>query len=181
MNGFAEAADSAGVLLGAPWFSPLLATLVLASGVGLIGGIGASTSRMPFVAGADRLLPKAFGRVHPRWRTPHVAILALGMVATFLLIAYQAGDSMRAAFDELVSLMVLTGFLPYGYIFASAWKAGMRLSAISGGAVTLLAVVCSVVPPPEIHNVLLFEAKLAAGTLGVLVSAWLIYRRRMRS
>jgi amino acid transporter len=178
MNGFAEIADSAGLLLGAAWLSPLLAILVLASGVGLIGGIGAATSRMPFVAGVDRLLPKAFGKVHPRWGTPHVSILALGIAATFLLIAYQLGDSMRAAFDELVSLMVLTGFLPYLYIFGSAWKAGKRLSAISGIAVTLLALVCSLVPPGEITNVWLFEGKLAAGTLAVVVSAWLVYRRR---
>jgi len=178
MNGFAEVAESAGALLGAPWVSPLLATLVLASGVGLIGGIGASTSRMPFVAGVDRLLPKAFGKVHPRWRTPHVAILALGMASTFLLVAYQLGDTMRAAFDELVSLMVLTGFLPFLYIFGSAWKAGKQLSAISGIAVTLLALVCSVVPPGEITNVWLFEGKLAAGTLAVVVSAWLVYRRK---
>jgi len=178
MNGFAEIADSAGLLLGVAWLSPLLAILVLASGVGLIGGIGTASSRMPFVAGVDRLLPKAFGKVHPRWRTPHISILALGMAATFLLIAYQLGDTMRAAFDELVSLMVLTGFLPFLYIFASAWKAGKRLSAISGLAVTVLALVSSVVPPGEITNVWLFEGKLAAGTVAVVVSAWLVYRRR---
>ena len=42
---------------------------------------------------------------------------------------------------------------------------------------TLLAIVCSVVPTGEIHNVWLFEAKLAGGTLAVVVSGWLIYRR----
>src|SRR5437762_6084564 len=81
MNGFAQIADSAGLLLGAAWLSPLLAILVLASGVGLIGGTGAATSRMPFVASVDRLLPKAFGKVQPRWGTPHISILALGLAA----------------------------------------------------------------------------------------------------
>lgn len=178
MNGFAEVAQSAGSLLQTSWLSPLLALLVLGSGIGFIGGIGAACSRMPYMAGVDRLLPDAFGKVHPKWRTPHVALLSLGLVSTFLLLGYQLGDNMHAAFDELVSLMVLTGFLPYGYIFGCAWKAGKRLSAISGGAVTLLALVCSVVPPPEIHNVVLFEAKLVAGTIAVIVAAWLMYRRR---
>jgi amino acid transporter len=177
LNGFAEVGDSAGLLLGAAWLSPLIALLVLASGVGFVGGIGASTSRMPFAAGVDHLLPAAFGRVHPRWGTPYVSILALGLVATFLLVVYQLGDSMRAAYDELVSLMVITGFLPYLYIFGSAWKAGKRLSAASGGAMTALALFCSVVPPAEITNVWLFEGKLAAGTLAVVASAWLVYRR----
>jgi glutamate:GABA antiporter len=74
--------------------------------------------------------------------------------------------------------MVITGFLPYLYIFGNAWKAGKRLSAISGGAITVLALICSVVPPNEITNVWLFEGKLTAGTLAVLVSAWLVYQRR---
>ena len=178
LNGFAQVGDSAGLLLGARWLSPLLALLVVASGIGFVGGMGTAVSRLPFAAGVDRLLPAAFGKVHPRWGTPYVAILALGLVATSLLVVYQLGDSMRAAYDELVSLMVITGFLPYIYLFGSAWKAGKRLSVVSGGAITALALFCSVVPPGEITNIWLFESKLAAGTLAVVGSGWLIYRRR---
>jgi glutamate:GABA antiporter len=181
LNGFAEFGDSAGLLLGATWLSPVLALLVVASGVGFIGGLGTATSRLPFAAGVDRLLPAAFGKVHPRWGTPYVSILVLGLVATLLLIVYQLGDTMRVAYDELVSMMVIAGFLPYLYIFGSAWKAGKRLSAVSGGAIAALALFCSVVPPAEITNIWLFEGKLAAGTLAVVVSAWLVYRRRNQS
>ena len=181
LNGFAEMGNSAGLLLGATWISPLIALLVVASGVGFVGGLGTATSRLPFAAGVDRLLPPAFGRVHPRWGTPYVSILALGLVATLLLVVYQLGDTIRVAYDELVSLMVITGFLPYLYIFGSAWKAGKRLSAVSGGAITALALFCSVVPPAEITNVWLFEGKLAGGTVAVVVSAWLVYRRRKQS
>ena len=181
LNGFAEMGNSAGLLLGATWISPLIAMLVVASGVGFVGGLGTATSRLPFAAGVDRLLPAAFGRVHPRWGTPYVSILALGLVATLLLVVYQLGDTIRVAYDELVSLMVITGFLPYLYIFGSAWKAGKRLSAVSGGAITALAMFCAVVPPVEITNVWLFEGKLAGGTVAVVVSAWLVYRRRNQS
>jgi len=181
LNGFADVGDAAGLLVGARWLSPLLAFLVVASGVGFIGGVGTATSRMPFAAGADHLLPAAFGRVHPRWATPYVSILALGLVATFLLVIYQLGDSLRTAYDELVSLMVITGFLPYLYIFACACKARKRVSATSGAAITLLALFCSVVPPTEVTKVWLFEGKLAGGTLAVILSAWLIYHRTKRS
>ena len=178
LNGFAEMGDSAGLLLGATWLSPLIALLVVVSGVGFVGGLGTATSRLPFAAGVDRLLPAAFGRVHPRWGTPYVSILALGVVATFLLVIYQLGDTMRVAYVEMVSLMVIAGFLPYLYIFGSAWKAGKRLSVVSGVGITALALFCSVVPPAEIRSVWLFEGKLAAGTLAVVASAWLVYRRR---
>jgi APA family basic amino acid/polyamine antiporter len=180
LNGYEDLAAAAGRLLGAGWLSPLIAVLVLTSGVGFIGGIGTATARLSFAAATDGLLPGAFARVHPTWKTPHVSILALGVVATALLVVYQLGDSLRAAYDELVSLMVITGFLPYLYIFASGWKAGKRLSAMSGGAVTVLALACAAVPPDGITNVWLFEGKLAAGTLAVGISAWLVYRGRQR-
>jgi len=177
MYGYAQAGATAGTALSARWIAPLAGLLVMASALGQIGGIGTSVSRLPFAVGADRLLPAAFAKVHPKWRTPHLSILALGAVASFLLIALQLGDSMRAAYQELVSLMVIVGFLPYLYIFASAWKAGRRWCAISGSFVTVLAVLCAVIPTDEISNVWLFEAKLAAGTLAAVATAWLVYRR----
>lgn len=178
LNGYANVTGSAGLLLGAVWLSPLIAVLVLMSGIGFIGGIGTATSQLPLAAAADGLLPRMFATPHPRWGTPHASILALGIVASILLVAYQLGDTMRAAYEGLVSLMVITGFAPYLYVFGSAWKTGKRLAPLSGGAVTVLAIVCAVVPPDDITNVWLFEGKLAAGTLGVMVSAWLVYRRR---
>ncbi|MGA2599444.1 MAG: APC family permease [Bryobacteraceae bacterium] len=177
LNGLAEAGEKAGRTLGILWLSPAIALLVSLTALGQIGSFGTAVSRLPFAVGVDRLLPAAFGKVHPRWGTPHISILTLGAVASFLLIAIQAGDTMRAAYQELVSLMVIAGFIPYLYIFASAWKAGKRISALSGWAISVMALVCSVVPTAEIHNVWLFEGKLAIGTLAVIASAWLVYRR----
>jgi len=140
--------------------------------------LGTGVSRLPFAAGVDHLLPAAFGKVHPRWGTPYVSILALGAVSSFLLIALQLGNTVRAAYQELVSLMVITGFIPYLYIFGSAWKANRRWSAVSGWAITIMALVCAVAPTAEIKNVWLFESELGAGTLAVVGSAWLVYRGR---
>jgi amino acid transporter len=177
MNGLAEAGESAARTLHLAWLTPVAAVLVMASAVGQFGGLGTSVSRLPFAVGVDRLLPAAFGRVHARWGTPHIAIVTLGVLASFLLVAIQLGDTMRAAYQTLVSLMVITGFLPFLYIFGSAWKAGKRVSAVSGWAITLLAILCSVVPTAEVKNVWLFETKLAVGTAAVIATAWLLYRR----
>ena len=177
LNGVTQAASEAARVLGTPWLPAAVALLVLVTAIGQFGGLGTSVSRLPFAAGVDHLLPAAFARVHPRWATPHVSILSFGVVASCLLIAIQFGDTMRGAYQTLVSLMVIAGFLPYLYMFGSAWKAGKRLSAISGWSITLMAILCSVVPTREIHNVWLFEGKLVAGTLAVIASAWMIYRR----
>ena len=61
--------------------------------------------------------------------------------------------------------------------FGSAWKAGKRISAVSGLAITALAIACAVIPTAAVVNVAMFEAKLAAGTLAVIASAWLLYRK----
>jgi amino acid transporter len=180
MNGLAEAGDEAARTLGIGALGPVVAFLVVASGMGQLGGIGTSVSRLPFAVAHDGLLPAAFARVHPRWRTPHVSILALGGVASSLLIAIQLGDTMRAAYQELTSLMVITGFFPFLYMFGSSWKSGNRISALSGWAVTIVAMLCAIVPTAETTNVWLFEGKLAAGTLGVIGSARVVYRRRAR-
>jgi amino acid transporter len=177
MNGFGQAAASAGAELGVVWLAPLVAALVMASAVGQFGGIGTSISRLPFAVGVDKLLPPAFGRVHPRWGTPHLALIVLGVIASGLLIVIQIGDTMRTAYQELVSLMVITGFIPYIYIFGSAWKAGKRVSALSGWAITLLAIVCAVVPSADVTNVWLFEGKLIVGTVAVIAVSWWLYRR----
>jgi amino acid transporter len=177
MNGLAEAGGSAARTLGLAWLTPVIALLVMASAIGQFGGLGTTVSRLPFVVGVDQLLPAAFGKLHSRWGTPHLSIVTLGVLASLLLVVIQLGDTMRAAYQALVSLMVITGFLPFLYIFGSAWKAGKRISAISGGTITLLAILCSVVPTSEVKNVWLFETKLAVGTAAVIATAWLLYRR----
>ncbi|MCU1325557.1 MAG: amino acid permease-associated region [Bryobacterales bacterium] len=177
LNGLAQTGDTAGRILGAPWLAPLIAVMVLCSAIGQFGGMGSSAARMPFAAGVDGLLPAAFAKVHPRWATPWLSILTMGLVASVMLISIQLGDTVRAAYQTVVSLMVISGFLPFIYVFGSAWKAGKRISSLFGWAVTVLAILCSLVPSDDIHNVWLFELKLLAGTLAVIGSGYLVYRR----
>lgn len=177
--GMAQASETAAGMLHTPWLPSMVAILILITGIGQFGGLGTSASRLPFSAGADKLLPSAFGRVHPRWHTPHVSIIVLGVAGSLLLIIFQAGDSLRAAYDTLLSMMVLAGFLPYFYIFGSAWIAGKRVSAISGWLVTLFAVVASLIPSGQVNNVWLFEAKIGVSTAAMVLVAWLLYRRAL--
>ncbi len=180
VHGVAQAGQEAGTELGCWWIAPLVGVLLIASAIGQFGALGTSTARMPFAVGVDHLLAPAFSRIHPRWGTPHISLLIFGAIASFLLVAAQLGETGRAAYQELISLMVITGFLPYLYMFSSAWKAGRRLSAVSGIMVTVLAIACAVVPTAEVRNVPLYELKLLGGTAAVITSAWMLYRRALR-
>jgi amino acid transporter len=181
LSGVPQAGVHASQILGAAWLPFVIVVLIMAAAVGQFGGFGSATARMPFAAGVDHLLPRVFGRLHSRWKTPYAGILAMGAVSTVLLGFSQLGDTMLAGYDTLISLMVIAGFLPYFYIFLSAWKAGKRISASTGGIVTAIAIVCAVVPTGDVHRVWLFELKIILGTAAIIGSAWLVYTRAQRT
>ena len=165
--------------LGAGWLPVVFAVLSVGGMLGQFGGILSATSRLSFAAAQDGLIPAVFGRVHPRWRTPHVSMLALAAMATMLMLVMQLGDTMRAAYQELVSMMVLGSFMPFLYLFGSAWKAGLRIEPFCGIAMTLLAMLFSMVPPDDITNVWLFEAKLIGGAALLLgLGRWIYLSNR---
>ncbi len=178
-------------------FTALLLTL------GSVGGTGAwlaGSARIPFVAGIDRLLPPAFGKVHPRWQTPHVAILTQGVLASLFLMMSLPGGSVAETYLLLSELTIITYFVPYLYLFlclirlraaeaatdegtpvprpggtAGAWAAG-----VTGFATTLLAIAVSLIPSAAVTNPWLYEAKLIAGTLVFFGAGLLLYRFRRR-
>jgi amino acid transporter len=58
-----------------------LAALITCGITGQLGAWLSGSARVPFAIGLDRYLPPAFARLHPRWKTPHVAILTQGSPA----------------------------------------------------------------------------------------------------
>jgi amino acid transporter len=175
LTGLVQAGDAAASRAGMPWAPALLAVLVLAGVLGQFAAWLSGSARIPFVIGLDRCLPQAFSRVHPRWGTPHVSILVQGAACTLFLAALQAGENLRAGYQLLVDMTVITYFLPYLYIFGAAWKHGARAAAICGIAVTLLAIGFSLVPPPEASSVWLFQAKLIGGCALLIAAARIVF------
>ena len=55
-----------------------------------IAGIGSAwmggSARIPFVAGLDSYMPAAMGKVHPKYSTPHVALIVQGIVSLILIV-----------------------------------------------------------------------------------------------
>lgn len=175
LHGLADGGRAAGTALSMHWLGPLAAIMILAGAVGQFGALGAAAARLPFVVGADRYFPPIFARLHPRWGTPYWSVLLIGGLSSLFLVLMQVGETLRAAYQLLVDLMVLTTFVPFGFIFLSAWKCGTRVSAVLGLAVSALAMVCSLVPTADAKNVWLFEAKLLGGAALLTASAWVLF------
>jgi glutamate:GABA antiporter len=177
--------------------SIVVSAVALLLAVARIGGVGAwltGSSRVAFVVGLDRYLPPAFGRIHPRWRTPYVAILVQGVVAiVFLLLSVLGkGTTVETAFLILIDMSLLIYFIPYLYLFVCfmvhCWRQpkdkalvipggriGALLAGVSGTAITAFAMIVAMFPPPGTTEILRHEVKLAGGSFFLVGVGLIVY------
>jgi amino acid transporter len=156
---------------------------------------------VPFVVGIDRYLPQAFGKIHPRWKTPYIAILVQAVISCAILLVSQINESTRGAYDFLVSATNILYFIPFLYMFAAAirlfsrkdrkenseailipgGKAGVWAVSGTGFLIVLIGIFVSLVPPGDSTNKLGFEMKLVGGTVATIVIGLLLYWRGARA
>src|SRR6201994_2954693 len=105
----------------------LAAMLVTVGNAGGVGSTVAGIARVPFVVGIDRYLPAAFGKIHPRWKTPYVAILVQAIVSGIILLASQIKSATVAeAYQLVVDAAIILYFIPFLYMFAAVIKLAHR-------------------------------------------------------
>ncbi len=191
MQGLMQAIARTAGRVGFQGVIPFAAFLIALSNVGAAGAYLAATGRLPFVAGIDRFLPEAFGKLHPRWRTPWVALLTQAVLGAVFIFLGQAGTSVKGAYDVMVSMTVITYFIPYLYLFAAMIRlqrepAGAGVIRVPGGslmaksvavvgfAATSLTIVLSLIPQPDEVNKPLAVLKVVGGSgLLVGIGAWI--------
>src|SRR5207249_5690457 len=57
------------------------------------------SSRLPMVAGWDRLLPSWFSRLHPKFKTPINSVIFVSAITLTIAIASQIGAGIQEAFQ----------------------------------------------------------------------------------
>jgi amino acid transporter len=196
-SGVFQAITAASVILKIGALGIIAALLVTVGNAGGVGSTVAGIARVPFVVGVDRYLPESFGRIHPRWRTPHISILVQAGISGAILLLSQINETAVGAYQMLVDAAVILYFIPFLYMYAAAiklayrpdrestpgavlipgGKAGVWLAGGLGFLVVLLGIVLSLVPPGETQNKFLFETKLVSGTaVAILIGLALYYR-----
>jgi amino acid transporter len=177
--GVMQAIDHVSVRFGWLAITPLAAVLVTISCIGSVGAWLASVARIPLVAGIDRYLPAAFGRVHPRWKSPVTAIMTQAIVSALFIIAGQSGNTVRDAYDVLVSATVLITMVPFAFLFAAAIKLGSRpavvVCAIVGLLTTLAAMILAALPSQGETNPTLAVVKVLGLTALMLGGGAAVY------
>ena len=150
-------------------------------------------TRLPMVAGWDRLLPEWFTRLHARYRTPVNSILFVGAATLALGIVGLIGVGKQEAFQLLWNASGVFYSLTYLVMFAIPLfglrgteprpTLGLRLCALSGFLMTILYVALSIVPIIQVESRLLFALKISGLILvtnGVGLGIYLAARRRRR-
>lgn len=208
-SGIADAVDLTTGRLGLAGMGALTGLLLVVGSIGGTNSWVAGAARVPFAAGVDSVLPSAFGRLHPRYRTPHVALIVQGLAASVLFLASVfisiGGEqtSIQESYDILINLTILIYFVPYLYLFA-AWirlrraesstpddqvmtmTRGMGhvwLVAGCGFAATFIAIALVFVPPPGTESVFNYQANLVGQALALFAVGAVFYvaaRRQQR-
>jgi amino acid transporter len=182
-------------------FVGVLAALFVSVGNG--GGVGstvAGIARVPFVVGIDRYLPAAFGKIHPRWKTPYISIIVQATVSGLVLLFSQLNDTTRGAYQFLVDAAIILYFIPFLYMYAAAiklagrkdrlenpqavlipgGKLGVWIASGLGFFVVLAGIILSLIPPGDSSDKLGFELKLIGGTVASVVLGLVLYFRGVR-
>ena len=140
----------------------------------------AGNTRLPMVAGWDRLLPDWFTRLDPKRKTPVNSILFVGAMTLAVGLVGLIGVGEQEAFQLLWNASGIFYALTYLVMFAiplfglkgtgqraPRW---LKLASASGLLMTLLYVTLSILPVIKVENRVAFAAKITA----VIVTANLI-------
>jgi glutamate:GABA antiporter len=160
LGGLPQAIAAASARMGVPDLTPWIVGLLLLSSLGSLSSWYAASARLPFAAGIDSYLPQSFGKSHPRFGSPYVALIFQAVLVLIFLFLSQAGASVKTAYDFMIAMGVLTYTLPYVLMFIAflvlrkqpggpgIWKApGGVLVGVVGLIITIAAIILSAVPP----------------------------------
>ncbi|HEV2215878.1 MAG TPA: amino acid permease, partial [Terracidiphilus sp.] len=149
----------------------------------------------------DRYLPQAFGKIHPRWKTPYISILVQAGLSAAVLLLSQMNATTLSAYQYLVDAGIILYFIPFLYMFAAVIKlahrkdrkdnphavlvpggiVGVWICGLLGFSVVLLGILFSFVPPGEFASQGSFVAALIATTGGTVLIGLALYWRGARS
>lgn len=172
--------------LGLGALTPVVSGLLVLGGLGTLGAWLAGAARVPYTVGLDCYLPKAFAKVHPRFGTPYVSLLILGLISTVIVVLSLAGSSVQEAYLIMSNAALILYFIPFLYMFVSHLihnaKGARKLLAFvlaSAGIIsTLVAIVLACFPPPD-TDPWRYELECVGGSIAFLaISLGFFFRGR---
>jgi amino acid transporter len=186
IQGVMQAVTRGAEAAGASWLIAPTALVMSLSIGGAASAWFAGPARIPFVGGLDRVLPQALGRVHPRWGSPHIALITCAVLSAALTALSLFGSTVAEAYQVLLRATVVINLVPFVYIFLALLtvdtaRMSDRVAGAVGATVTTGGILAAFVPGDDVANLVIFALKMAAGVVApVAVGLWLFARSRGR-
>jgi amino acid transporter len=200
INGVAQSFFEFGEAYEIPGFGVGGVALVLISTMGTFGAWLAGTARLPFVVGLDRYLPDVVGKIHPRFKTPYVALMMQGLVMSILFLASIMGSTVEESFLILLDMSIILYYIPILYMFASMIPHHLRntggegiigifkkrpalvwITVGLGFSITLFSTIIAAVPTQEIEDKTMFVVKVVGGAFVLVSLGQIVYFVKARS
>jgi amino acid transporter len=150
--------------------APIIIMALLCIRVAQSSVMFAGNTRLPMVAGWDRLLPEWFTRLHARYKTPVNSILFVGAATLALGLVGLIGVGKQEAFQLLWNASGIFYALTYLVMFAlpivglrgvTPAPLWLRITALSGFLMTLLYTALSIIPIIQVESRLIFALKIS--------------------
>jgi len=182
VQGVSQMANKVGVGWIIAPFAVMLSLSIAGIGSAWMGG----SARIPFVAGLDSYMPSAMGRVHPKYATPHVALIVQGIVSLILIVLnFTLSGGVQEAFQKMLSAAVVLQLIPFLYVFAAlvkfAWRRSLEggrygrgtlmFAGVAGFVTTALAIIVAFFPAKQITSLWKYEVTMFGITLGFIALA----------
>jgi amino acid transporter len=108
--------------IGGGFWKNVMIVAVLGGTLASLQAAIVSSGRISFAMGRDRVFPKFFDNVHPRWRTPWNATILLGLLNIVFLWGATLFSSIGTALDNIVSTLGLMAAIFYFLTaFTAVW------------------------------------------------------------
>ena len=111
-----------------PWAGTVIGIAAIVAGLGTLNGWILMAGRIPVAAAQDGLFFDRLARLHPRFGTPHVALVVGTAIASAMLLLF-FNRSLLGVFNFIVLLAVLTTLLPHLYAAGAELMLARRFPA----------------------------------------------------
>lgn len=118
-TGFFDAAEAAG---GVVFRKILLVVNIIAIGVANIMAAQTATARMLYGMGRDGVIPRIFGKVHPKYQTPYVSAIIVGAASCVIPLILSMSQLVRLVNFGALASFVLLNFAVFLFFFVREKK-----------------------------------------------------------
>ena len=186
LQGIVQAVSHMASRVGIGWIIAPFAVMLSLS----IAGIGSAwmggSARIPFVAGLDSYMPSWLGKVHPKYATPHAALIVQAIISALLVVLnFAASGGVQEAFQKMLSAAVVLQLVPFLYVFAALLKFAFSgelqngrygrgtliFAGTAGLLTTTLGIILAFFPAKQITSLWKYEASMFGITLGFVALA----------